>query len=173
MPNAHSNRLDGTRGPSDSGYRSNRLREPNADHHKLRQQQADKQRQDVHSEHNHSDEQNGSDNSEAEESALPQMPGCFSRVGVRQPGDGVRDETEVAQTDGRPHAEANPPSRPTEQQEKSSPGCAHHEGARQGPMDKSLSLVQTGNGERSVAKTSPPKTSPQRQSQGKRLKLTR
>jgi hypothetical protein len=173
MPNAQSDGSDVDHGPCNSGQCSNRLREPNADHHKLRQQQADHQRQDIHSEHNHSDEQNGSDNSEAEESTLPQMPGCFSRVGVRQPADGVRDETEIAQTDSRPHAKANPPFGPTEQQEKSSPGCAHHEGARQGPMDKTLSLVQTGNGERSVAKASPTKTSPQRQSQGKRLKLTR
>jgi hypothetical protein len=173
MPNAHSNRLDGTRGPSDSGYRSNRLREPNADHHKLRQQQADKQRQDVHSEHNYSDEQNDPDNGETEESALPQISGRASRVGVRHPRDCVRDETEITQTDGRSHSKANPPPGVTKQQQKSGPGCAHHEGARQGPMDKTLSLVQTGNGERSVAKTSLTKTSPQRQSQGKRLKLTR
>ncbi len=116
MPKAQSDRSDVGHGLCNSGQCSNRLREPNADHHKLRRQQAGEQRQDVDSEHDHSHEQNSPDNGEPEDSALPQMPGCFSRVGVRQPGDGVRDETEIAQTDGYPHAEANPPSGPTEQQ---------------------------------------------------------
>jgi hypothetical protein len=153
MPRTPAGRSDAAHGPRDSGPHSHRSHEPDADHDQLRQQQPGHERQDIHTEHDHGNEQDDPDDGEAEEGAFPQVPGRFPGVGVRQSRDRVRDEMKVAQTDGRSHAEANRPPGAAKQQEEHAPGCADSGRAHQGTMDETLSFVQNGKGEGNVAKS--------------------